>query len=131
MTNKFFRNQLFRMFVPVILIAILHFFLLKNVLPDIYTQSQPWKIYLLLIPLEILGLAFIFLKYQKDNTTALRSFLLFMVVKMLVSIAFLAPWALSGDKLARPIVYQFFIIFFIILFSELVFLIKMLAQKSD
>ena len=131
MTNNFFRNQLMRLLGLIFLMGIVHFFLLKDVLPQVYQNSQPWKIYLILVPLEIVGLAYIFFKYKKDDQSAMKSFMLLMGVKMAASIAFLAPWALFQDKFSRPIIYQFFVVFFVILFAELVFLVKMLARKVE
>ena len=131
MTNKFFRNQILRLLLLILCMGILHFLLLKSTLPEIYQKSSPWKIYLLLIPIEILGLRYIFVKYKKNNQSAMKSFMILMVVKMAATLIFLIPLIIFKNELTRPIVYQFFVIFFVILFAELVFLVKMLAVKLE
>jgi hypothetical protein len=48
---------------------------------------------------------------------------------MLSSLAFLSDWMINKTELTLPFVYQYFAIFFIILFAEIVFLVKMLKLE--
>ncbi len=129
--NNFFRNQLIRFSILVIIVAIGHFLLIRNVLPEIYGQSQPWRIYLLLAPITMLGLWFVYAQFEKDETSVVKSFMLMTVVKMIGSMIFLSPWLILQDEFTRPIVYQFFALYFPILFAEVAFLVKMLGLPTS
>jgi len=48
------------------------------------------------------------------------------IVKMIGSLAFLAPWLLYKDEFSRPFAIQFFMIFFPILLLETLILVKMI-----
>jgi hypothetical protein len=55
--------------------------------------------------------------------------MLYTTLKMLSSLAFLSDWMINKTELTLPFVYQYFAIFFIILFAEIVFLVKMLKLE--
>lgn len=131
MINSLFGNLFFRFSSSILVLGILHFLLLKNVLPEIYSQAQPWKIYVFLVPVELLGLWLIFARYKKSKTSAMNNFMLLLVVKMVGSIFFLSPWLFDKDEFTRPFVFQFFAVFFPLLLAEIVFLVKMLNSESE
>lgn len=124
--TKLFKKEFLRYCVFILLIATTHAVLLFKVLPEIYWLAQPWTIYLLLVPIELFGLWVIYKRYQTNNQSAMKNFLAFMVIKMILCLAFLAPSLLYKTNLTRPYIFQFFAVFFPLLFSELVFLVKIL-----
>jgi hypothetical protein len=130
MMSKLTSNLFLQFTFFVVLIAGLHFLLLEKALPAIYTESGPWRIYAFLIPIEFLGLWLIYYRYQKSKTSAMNNFMLLLVVKMLGSIFFLAPWIFEKDQFTRPFTFQFFAVFFPFLLAEVVFLVKMLNAES-
>jgi hypothetical protein len=129
MTNNFFLKQILRTLAFIGVIAGIHFFLLKNTLPPIYQKTSPWLIYLSMVPVLVLGLLYIYSKYLKDNTSVVKTFMLYTTLKMLSSLAFLSDWMINKTELTLPFVYQYFVIFFIILFAEIAFLVKMLKLE--
>ena len=129
MMSKLTRNLFLQFTFFVVIIGALHFLLLEKVLPPIYAESGPWRIYAFLIPLEYLGLWLIYYRYQKSKTSAMNNFMFLLVVKMLGSIFFLAPWIFDKDQYTRPFTFQFFAIFFPLLLAEVVFLVKMLNEE--
>lgn len=131
MTSNFFLKQIIRSFLLIGLIAGIHYFLLKNGLPSIYQKTSPWLIYLSLVPLLFLGLLYIYAKYLKDNTSVVKTFMMYTIIKMLSSLVFLSNWIMNKNELTLPFVYQYFVIFFLILFVEVIFLLKMLKLEPS
>ena len=131
MTNNLFGNLFFRFLSSVLIIGVLHFVLLKNVLPEIYTLAQPWKIYAFLVPVEVLGLFWIYFKYIKDNTSASKNFMIFLILKLTGSLIFLMPYLFEKNEYTRPFVFQFFAVFFPLLVAEILFLVKMLNSEPE
>jgi hypothetical protein len=129
MTSNFFLKQILRTLAFIGVIAGIHYFLLQNTLPPIYQKTSPWLIYLSIVPVLVIGLYYIHSKYLKDNTSVVKTFMLYTTLKMLSSLAFLSDWMINKTELTLPFVYQYFAIFFIILFAEIVFLEKMLKLE--
>ena len=129
MTSNFFLKQILRTLAFIGVIAGIHYFLLQNTLPPIYLKTSPWLIYLSILPVLVIGLYYIHSKHLKDNTSVVKTFMLYTTLKMLSSLAFLSDWMINKTELTLPFVYQYFAIFFIILFAEIVFLVKMLKLE--
>ena len=129
MTSNFFLKQILRTLAFIGVIAGIHYFLLQNTLPPIYLKTSPWLIYLSILPVLVIGLYYIHSKHLKDNTSVVKTFMLYTTLKMLSSLAFLSDWMINKTELTLPFVYQYFVIFFIILFAEIAFLVKMLKLE--
>ena len=97
--------------VSLALLAV-HLILLQFVLPEMYKQSKFWVIYLFLIPMT-LGAIYIIVKEKNKKANSVgKNFFIYMVIKMLLILLFLSPWLVYHNEFSRPIVYQFFSIFF-------------------
>ena len=57
--------------------------------------------------------------------------MLYTIIKMLSSLVFLSNWIMNKNELTLPFVYQYFAIFFLILFVEVIFLLKMLKLEPS
>lgn len=128
MNKSFLRNQILRFVVFFIIIAATHYLLLANKLPSIYAEAQPWKIYIFLIPITALGLLYIVKRYQKDNQSMVNTFMFYTIVKMVASLIFLFPWFIYKDATSRPMIMQFFAVFFPVLLLETLFLVRLLSN---
>lgn len=128
MNKSFLTKQILRLLAFFIIIAITHYLLLLNKLPTIYLASQPWKIYLFIVPLTGLGLFYIVKRYQKDKTSMVNTFMLYTIMKMVTSLFFLFPWIYYKDASSKPMIIQFFAIFFPILLLETIFLVRLLSN---
>ncbi len=115
--------------LPVILVSaalfIIHVMLVLFVLPPVYALSKFWLIYLFLVPLTLGGLYFIHRASKKTDNSVSKGFFIYMVVKMILVLLFFTPWLIYKDEFSRPIVYQFFLVFFPLLFMETYVLIKL------
>jgi peptidoglycan/LPS O-acetylase OafA/YrhL len=119
---------------PVMLVSILlfaiHAVLVFAVLPPLYAQSYFWLIHLFLIPMTLGALFFIVRANEKNPKSVGKSFFIYIVIKMVLIFAFLSPWLITKNDFSRPMVYQFFAVFFPLLFMETFVLIKLVnAQK--
>ena len=111
-------------------IALVHIVLVQYVLPEVYGNSKYWLIYLFLVLLTLGSHFFMVRGFVKDKNSLGKNFMAYMVVKMIGSILFLSPWLFYRNDYSRPIVYQFFIIFFPLLFIETLMLVKLLNKNQ-
>ena len=105
--------------------------LLEYVLPKIYTQTAVIYIYVFLGLLSVLGIGAIFLIHKNDDTLIGKGFLAFAVIKILGSFVFLLPWLMDQDDFTRPLVYQFFAVFFPTLLVETMVILKVVSAIED
>ncbi|MBD3638292.1 MAG: hypothetical protein HUJ25_13145 [Crocinitomicaceae bacterium] len=89
--------------------------------------------YVFLVPVSALGMAYIAKRYSKSKkiTSIGKNYILYTVVKMILSILFLLPWLLNKDESSKPMVIQFFIIFFPFLLVETILLVRLLNTPLD
>ncbi|MFT5861039.1 MAG: hypothetical protein ACI865_003157 [Flavobacteriaceae bacterium] len=115
--------------LPIIAVSValfgVHLALITYKLPAIYGESQFWLIYVFMVPMT-LGALFIIVKKSKNSPVAVgKGFFIYMSVKMILIMLFLSPWLFFKDESTRPMVYQFFLVFFPLLFTETYVLIKL------
>ncbi|NRA10376.1 MAG: hypothetical protein HRT57_00300 [Crocinitomicaceae bacterium] len=130
MTNSFLRVSSPVLVVMALLIAG-HMAALFLGLPEIYLASKFWMIYLFIIPITLIAIYFIHKSFIKNSKSVAKNFFIYMMVKMIFTFAFLSPWLVWKDEFSRPMVFQFFAIFFPLLFAETFVLVKMLNPKSS
>jgi len=112
------------------LIAV-HITLIRYKLPAVYGESQFWLIYLFMIPMT-LGALFIIVKKSKNSPVSVgKGFFIYMSIKMILIMLFLSPWLFFKDEFTRPMVYQFFCVFFPFLFMETYVLIKLVNLPEN
>lgn len=131
MSKNFLRNELLKVVAFAIFVAAIHYLLLWRVLPEKFAAANPWRIYAFLLPITLLGVLFIVKRFQKEHTSVVNTFMLFTVVKMIGALIFLAVIMFYLKEPARPIVYQFFAIFFPFLFMETRLFVRMLSFSPD
>ncbi len=119
----------------MVFLAGIHYLLLQSVLPENYLQFRIVYVYILLWSLSIFGTFAIFAIHKNDETMLGKGFIVFTVIKLLVSIVFLLPSILNQDDLTRPFVYQFFAVFFPSLLIETLVILRMInfveVKKSE
>jgi len=115
--------------VSLVLLAV-HLILLQFVLPEIYKQSKFWVIYLFLIPMTLGAIYIIVKEKNKKDSSVGKNFFIYMVIKVLLILVFLSPWLVYQNEFSRPIVYQFFSIFFPLLFVETVVFVRLVNPKK-
>lgn len=112
-----------------IIIGAIHIVLVQFFLPEIYRSTPYYFIYLFFVPLTLGALTYIVSRYSKNPKTVGKNFFIYVIVKMVAILGFLSPWLLHKTEITRPFVYQFLIIFFLLLFMETYQLVRMLNEK--
>lgn len=129
--NSFLRSQLLSFTLFIAFIAFAHLLLVFKVLPEIYQLTKPWTIYAFLFPVTLIGFILIYQRYLKDETSVVKSYMLFTSVKMVITLIFLSQWLFPKNEITYPFLHQFFVIFFIFLFLEIRILIQMLNNSTS
>ncbi len=129
MTNASFLSRVSPVLILSSAILIIHLMLLFLALPPVYLASKFWLIHLFLTPLTLVAIYFIQQRHATDSKSVGKNFFIYMIAKMLLTLLFLSPWLIYKDEFSRPMVYQFFAIFFPLLFMETFVLIKLLNPK--
>lgn len=107
---------------------------LKGGFQEITFISKDWYWnFVFLIPVTFLGLFFIQKRYQKTKkiTSIGKNYLLYTTLKMISSFVFLLPWLLNKDETSKPMVINFFIVFFPFLLVETWLLVRLLNSPLD
>lgn len=130
MNNPFLRKQLIFITLFIGLIAFTHVLLIFKILPDYYKLTQAWSIYAFLFPVTVVAFILIYNRYRKDETSVVKSYMLYTTFKMVVTLVFIGQWIFPKNELTRPFLNQFFILFFIFLFLEIRILIQMLNNSG-
>lgn len=121
-----------RILPPFLLVAVLCFaingYLMVSGIFSSYQLSDWWMNYVMLVPLTAGGLYFITHSYTKSGkiTSIGKNYIAYTVIKMVLSMAFLLPWLLNKDASSKPMVAQFFSIFFPFLLVETILLVRLL-----
>jgi len=127
--NKEFQSVIKPILALISVLAFVHVLLAQNVLPDLYQRSNYWLIYVYMVPLTIMAQYYLVREFKKSKGSLGKNFMIYMVIKTVTSIMFLSPWLFNKDEFSRPIVYQFFLLFFPVLFIETWMLVRLLNDK--
>lgn len=125
-TSSFASRAISKLLGASLILAIVHFILIENILPEIYGTGPYWVLYLFLVPLSLLVVLICKIVYNADKTAVGRTYFIFVFIKMFASIGFLSPWIFWKDDYTLPMVHQFFCLFFPLLFVEIKVLIELL-----
>lgn len=131
MIDPFLRKHIFLFLAVAVLVGLAHILLIAKSLPPIYAETQTWTMYVLFVPLTITGLVGIYRNYTKDQTSVVKSFMFYTVVKIIALFVFLAPWIVEKTPSTKPFIIQFFILFFVFLVLEIRFLVQMLNNQGQ
>lgn len=129
------KSQFLKTAMPVIALSLalfaIHIALIKFKLPPVYGQSQFWLIYAFMIPMTV-GAIYFIVKMSKNSPISVgKGFFIYMSIKMVLIMLFLAPWLFFKDEFSRPMVIQFFAVFFPLLFMETFVLIKLVNLPNN
>ncbi len=132
------RKQLTQLLLIEVLFVIflggIHYLVLDNLLPEIYHDFRVIYIYIFLTALSAIGIIGIYFIQRNDTTLIGKGFMVFIVIKLFASLAFLLPFLLDQDETTRPFVYQFFGVFFPVLLVETMLILQIIkfvdGQKS-
>jgi hypothetical protein len=131
MSKNFLRNEILKVIAFSVLVAGIHYFLLWKSLPSIYAEASPWRIYAFLVPITLLGVFIIVKRFEKNHESVVNTFMMFTILKMMAALVFLGLIMFYLKEPARPIVYQFFAIFFPFLFMETRLFLRMLSYSPS
>ena len=124
MNLKKLKQLLFIAFLAAVGLASIHYLLIKFALPELYANFNVVYIYLFLTGLSLLGIWVIYLIQRNDTSLIGKGFMAFIVIKLFASLGFLLPFLLNQDETTRPFIYQFFAVFFPILFVETLLILQ-------
>lgn len=133
MTEEIIKKTLLPFSLVAILLLAINAGLMLSGLLENYSLKLWWAVHLFLIPLTFFGLFFIAkrLKQTQKITSIGKNYILYTVIKMILSIIFLLPWLLFKDDSSKPMVIQFFLIFFPFLLVETILLVRLLNLPLD
>ena len=119
--------------VTSIILASIHGALIESEVFKNFNLSYWWLIYAGLVPISLFGLGYIAHRYKKSEkiTSIGINYIGYTVLKVLVAFAVLAPWLIDKDTSSKPMVAQFFSVFFPFLLVETILLVKLLNTPLD
>jgi hypothetical protein len=109
----------------VVFLGGIHLLLLDYILPASYFQLQLIYAYLFLGGLSTLGIGAMFLIKKNDEGMIGNGFLVYTMLKIFASVGFLLPWLTDQNEFTMPFVYQFFAVFFPLLFVETLIIVRL------
>ncbi len=100
-------------------------------LVDYIRLSYWWVIYPVLIPQFLIAYFYVLRKAanQKTLEEVGKKFIITLTLRMFLAILFLLPWLINKDETSRPMVGQFFFVFFPLLVVEIKLLVSYLNQS--
>ena len=123
--------------IPFLIVSVILFvanaiLIMTDLFEKVVIKDWFWN-YVFLVPVSLVGLAFIAGKYyQSQKITSIgKNYILYTVVKMVLAVVFLLPWLLHKDDSSKPMVIQFFAIFFPFLLVETILLVRLLNTPLD
>jgi hypothetical protein len=125
MIKRFLFSILFLLLITMI-VGVFHYLIIKNLslfIPLI-------NIYLFNFLMTVMGLAILYLIYDKFNDKVGFTFLAIGIIKMAIAVSFLMPLIKSNFSNKIPDTLNFFFCYFIFLIIESVFMVKLLNKKQ-
>lgn len=93
-----------------------------------------WLVYLFLVPLTMLELLVTLRSISRRGRQSIATgkvYLIAMTVKSILSLCFLSPWILFKDSHSKPMVIQFFFLFFLLTAIEIKLIVNYLSSYSS
>jgi phosphatidylglycerophosphate synthase len=117
--------------VIVLIFAINFAFVQGAFLTDYIRMPYWWAIYLVLIPQFLISYFYILKKASSHKTMAVvgKKYIMTLTLRMFLAIIFLFPWLIVKDETSKPMVGQFFFVFFPLLVVEIKLLVSYLNQS--
>ena len=128
MNDPLIRKTTLPFLIVSLLLLITHFAIIKSdVLANYIVDDWYWN-YVFLVPVSLIGLGIVAHRFKKTEkiTSIGKNYIAYTVLKMIFAIVFLLPWLLNKDESSKPMVIQFFAIFFPFLLVETILLIRLL-----
>jgi hypothetical protein len=125
MIKRFLFSILYLLLITMI-VGVFHYLIIKNLslfIPLI-------NIYLFNFLMTVMGLAILYLIYDKFNDKVGFTFLGIGIIKMAIAVSFLMPLIKSNFSNKIPDTLNFFFCYFIFLIIESVFMVKLLNKKQ-
>ncbi|WP_107039391.1 hypothetical protein [Brumimicrobium mesophilum] len=110
-------------------LALIHYGILQTY-PDIYFGNEIILSYAVLFILNSVGATIFYLGNNENNKIDFAQlYLLFTTIQMLGCFAFAAYIKIGFDEIAKPVLIQFVVLFFISLVFQTVYLVKTKVKK--
>ena len=130
MMNSLKKVQIF-VFTFSIIVFVIHLAAVLFFLEDRFSDGPWWLTHIYLGPVTIFGITLFFRKFEKEPKAAIRTFFVYSIIKMFGALLLLMPWLINKGDFSRPMVAQFFIVFFPYLLVETILLVRLLNQSFD
>ena len=135
MKNKRLKQLLSFELLFMVLLGAIHYLIAQYLLPEIYQDFRVVYFYIFLLSLSFVGTIAIFYIHKNDDELIGKGFLVYTVLKILGSFLCLLPFLLDKDASTKPLVFQFFAVFFPTLLVETLIFLKMInfieSQKTQ
>jgi phosphatidylglycerophosphate synthase len=128
------RVSLISFFTVSLILWSINFAFVKGVfLTDYIKAPYWWTIYLFLIPQFLLSYFYVLKKASKKATVpdVGKKYMITLTLRMFAAIIFLFPWLLIKDPTSKPMVGQFFFVFFPLLMVEVKLLVSFLNSSGQ
>ena len=133
MTLTKFQKKSLLVFISVLLIiwAVNFAFIQGAFLSNYIRIENWWLVYLILIPQFLISYYFVQKKagVQAKIPDVGKVFILTLTLRMILALCYLGPWLFFKDETSRPMVGQFFYVFFSLLIVEISLLVSYLNQS--
>ena len=123
---KRFLFSILYLFLITMIVGVFHYLIIKNLCLFIPLIN----IYLFNFLMTVMGLAILYLMYDKFNDKVGFTFLGIGIIKMAIAVSFLMPLIKSNFSNKIPDTLNFFFCYFIFLIIESVFMVKLLNKKQ-
>ncbi len=112
-----------------IVLFILQYYLIETFFKNISFYYSTWSIYVFHLVLTIFSYAFLLFVHKTFADKTGFAFMGFSLIKMMASIVFLIPLLQSDLKSQIPDVSAFFIPYFLFLFFETIFAVRLISKQ--
>ncbi|MEO9533759.1 MAG: hypothetical protein ABJG68_02085 [Crocinitomicaceae bacterium] len=123
------KTSLISFFSVILIIWAINFAFIQGAfLTDYIRMPYWWAIYLFLIPQFLLAYFYVLKKAASKKTIPEvgKKFIITLTLRMFAAIIFLFPWLIEQDETSKPMVGQFFFVFFPLLVVEIKLLVSFL-----
>ncbi len=128
--SKLKKVQIFVIAFSILLFSI-HLIALNFFIEERFQDGPWWLSYVYLMPVTIIGITLFYKKFEKEPKSAIKTFFVYSIIKMFGALILLLPWLIDKQDFSRPMVAQFFIVFFPYLLVETILLVRLLNQSFD
>jgi hypothetical protein len=107
-------------------LVLIHVILVYWVLPSGFANGPYYAVHAFFVPLTLFAFDRMARKFAADHQSAVKSISSYIFVKMFATVMFLIPWVLMKSDYLTELVYQFLVLFFLLLIIEKILLARLI-----